>query len=1001
LCYTRDMNSLFVPPAARFWFVLVLCLWAACPIARGTETDLDFADQLPRVPPRSPQDALRAFHILDGFRIELAAAEPLIADPVALSFDEDGRMYVVEMRGYSEDADACLGQIRLVTDTDDDGRYDQSTVFASGLSWPTAVVCFDGGIYVAAAPELMFLRDNDGDGLADERRVVTRGFGRSNVQGLVNSFAWGLDNRIHGATSSTGARLENLVNLQQQPIELRGRDFCFDPRTHQFTPTTGGGQHGLSFNRWGEKFVCSNSDHIQQVVGEDHYLARNPLMVPLPMRVSIATDGPQAPVFRTSPVESWRVIRTRLRVSGAVPGPIEGGGTAAGYFTGATGITLYRGNAWPKAHLDTALICDVGSNLIHRKRLLDQGTRYRAERIDAQCEILTSDDIWFRPVQLANGPDGALYVLDMYREVIEHPDSLPPVIKRHLDLTSGRNLGRIYRMVPTDFVRPAPRKLSQCSTAELVALLEHPNGWHRETAARLLYERCDPAAESPLRRLLHESKLAEGRVHAMYALGSLGELASDDLRHALSDPEPHVRRHAVRLAESAARDDRQLAKDLFQRVDDPAIKVRYQLAFSLGALPDSSRRQQALARLARQAVDDEYVLAAVQTSLLDGATQTLDRLARDEAFRQHDQGRRFLRQLAAQVRRQASESEVPALSQLLADLSRDQAVIVPDLLLELTVPRDNPLAGQLRRGTTGTILDDVIERARNTAVDTAQPVDHRASAIDQFVLAEWEQVAELYDQLLDASQPLPVQLRAVDSLEQQPSPAVAQDLLSNWDRYSPSLRQPLISRLMSRTAWQAQLLEAIDARQLNLQDLNPAQQQQLARVAGRQRWDALERRFNLSLDPNIESILERYRQALQGPADMEAGRAVFRMACASCHRLEGFGYELGPNLAAMQNRGAEVILINVLDPNREVNPQFLAYAASTHDGRVFAGMIRNETATSIELVQADNKSDTLLRDEIESLSSTHQSLMPTGMERQVSPAAMNDLIGYLRSVSAL
>jgi putative membrane-bound dehydrogenase-like protein len=969
--------------------------------AVGEETQLDFSDLLPRVPPRSPQEALQAFHLLAGYRIELVAAEPLLVDPIALAFDADGRMYVVEMRGYSEDADKHLGRIRLLTDTDEDGRYDQSTVFESGLSWPTAVTCYDGGVYVAVAPELIFLRDHNGDGRADERRVVARGFGRDNVQGLVNSLTWGLDNRIHGATSTTGARLENLANPSQAPLELRGRDFALDPRTGRLTPTTGGGQHGLTFNRWGEKFVCSNSDHIQQVLVEDRYLSRNPFTVPPPPRISIAADGPQAPVFRTSPVEAWRVIRTRLRVAGVVPGPIEGGGRPAGYFTGATGITIYRGNAWPESDLDMALICDVGSNLIHRKRLVDQGTRYRAERIDDGCEFLTSDDIWFRPVQLANGPEGALYILDMYREVIEHPASLPPVIKQHLDLTSGRNLGRIYRIVPQDFERPAWRSLRQLSTDELVALLEHDNGWHRETASRLLYERQEPGGEAALRRLLQTSALSEGRLHALYALEGLGRLTSDDVRRALADDQPHVRRHAVRLAESRLSDDARLVDKLLRLVDDPAIKVRYQLALSLGSLHDSPDRHEALVELARTAAGDDYVLAAIQTSLRESTAGVLDRLARDDSFRRQAAGRRFLRQLASQLRRQADEPTSSLVEDLLGDLAhQDQMEIITDLLLELTVPRDNALATTLLSGKTAALIDQMVARACETSVDAGQPVETRLAAIDRLALADWDRVAELYDELLDADQPLPIQMRAVESLEHQASSAVAPALLSHWQRYSPTLRQSLLARLMSRGTWQAELLAAIEARAVPLPELTAAQQQQLARAAGPARWTQLQQQFNVPRGQNIEALVETYRQAMQLPADPVAGRTVFRTACASCHRLEGIGHEIGPNLAALQNRGADAILANVLDPNREVNPQYLAYTAFTHDGRVYSGMIRNETATSIELVQADNKSATLLREDIESLISTNQSLMPTGMDQQVPPAAMNDLIGYLRSVSA-
>ena len=181
--------------------------------------------------------------------------------------------------------------------------------------------------------------------------------------------------------------------------------------------------------------------------------------------MSIAADGPQAEVFRTSPVEPWRIVRTRLRVAGAVPGPIEGGGRAAGYFTGATGATIYRGDAWPAEYRGQAFIGDVGSNIVHRKTLSADGVLLVANRADEGSEFVASTDIWFRPAQFANAPDGTLYIIDVYREVIEHPASLPPVIKKHLDLTSGRDRGRIYRIVPEGF------------QAAAAAATERPRAW--------------------------------------------------------------------------------------------------------------------------------------------------------------------------------------------------------------------------------------------------------------------------------------------------------------------------------------------------------------------------------------------------------------------------------------------------------------------------------------------------------------------------------------------
>src|SRR5437660_2553853 len=203
-----------------------------------------------------------------------------------------------------------------------------------------------------------------------------------------------------------------------------------------------------------------------------------------PPLASIAVDGPAAEVYRVSPEEPWRVIRTRWRVAGLVPGPIEGGGRSAGYFTGATGTTIYRGDAFPAEFRNNAFVGDAGGNLVHRKILIPDGVGFKAQRGAGEetSEFMASTDTWFRPVQFANAPDGTLYVIDMHREVIEHPWSLPDNLKKFLDLNSGNNCGRIFRIVPDGFKQPKRIHLNKASLAELVATLEHPNAWHREPA---------------------------------------------------------------------------------------------------------------------------------------------------------------------------------------------------------------------------------------------------------------------------------------------------------------------------------------------------------------------------------------------------------------------------------------------------------------------------------------------------------------------------------------
>jgi putative membrane-bound dehydrogenase-like protein len=565
------------------------------------------SDDLPRVPPTPPDKAVATCAVRAGFRVELMAAEPLVMSPVAMAFDEDGRLYVVEMRDYSERREEKLGRVKLLEDTDGDGSYDRATVFVEGLPWPTGITCWDGGVFVLASPDLLYFKDMDGDGKADVHQLVFTGFGslaeKLNVQQLPNSLQWGPDQRIHGALGGNPGLVQNFARYGSPKIELRGRDFSFDPRAMDLRAESGGGQFGMTFDDTGRKLVCANSRHLMQVMYEDRIAARvtdSPLPAPA---IDIAADGPQAEVFRRSPEEPWRVLRTKWRVAGQVPGPVEGGGRASGYFTGATGLTVYRGDAWPAEFRGDVFIADCGSNLIHRKKLsgdlVRRGVRGEGEE---KSEFVASTDNWFRPVAFANAPDGNLWVADMYREVIEHPWSLPEPLKSHLDLNSGNDRGRIYRIAPVNFTpRPAPR-LSKATTPELVATLAQANGWHRDTAARLLHLRQDKSAVPALVALAEKADTPASRLLALQVLRGLDALDDATLARSLRDLDADVRAGAVRLCTNA---------DLVTPLaDDPAPRVRNQAAWTLLALAP----QEKLAPLVARAIEPLLHPAAANIS---------------------------------------------------------------------------------------------------------------------------------------------------------------------------------------------------------------------------------------------------------------------------------------------------------------------------------------------------------------------------------------------------
>jgi putative membrane-bound dehydrogenase-like protein len=960
----------------------------------GAEPAVDSKD-LPRIPPVEPADAIKTFQIKEGFKIELAAAEPLVVDPVAMAFDEDGRLFVVEMRDYSERRDEKLGRIRMLTDADGDGKFDKSTIYADNLPWPTAIICWDGGVFVGASPDIWFMRDKDGDGVADEKKVVITGFGsevtRLNVQQLLNSFTWGLDNRIHGASGGNGGVIFSRPQLRKD-VDVRGKDFSFDPRTLEIRAESGGGQHGLSFDDTGRKFVCSNSHHIQSVMYELRYSARNPNFAMPSALIDIATDGPAAEVYRISPEEPWRVIRTKWRVSGLVPGPIEGGGRSAGYFTGATGVTIFRGGAWGKEYIGDAFIGDAGGNLVHRKKITANGTTLTAARPadEQKREFLASKDTWFRPVQFANGPDGNLYICDMYRETIEHPWSLPESIKKHLDLNSGNDRGRIYRIVKEGAKYRPPVKMSKLTAPELVPFLESSNGWTRDTAARLLYERQDSTAIEPLKRLAKQSPSPLGRMHALHALGGMKELNANIIGDALEDKDPVVRRHAVVLSERAASQPQVVSivlPNLVRLVDDPDILVRYQLAFTLGEF-DKPDCAEILAMLAKHNAADRWISAAIFTSPGNRTTELYRILAADKQFASTAAEREFLHQLVIQIAASADSDQIK-------------------LLLREAMPKGASPSFALLRA-----LGEGLQRRNKKLADFAEfqsivadtskfypssPIADDSTLIETIELLGFgnDKHSEIWlYRVLALKDSSSAKSAAVAALDRRSADGLARELIERWPSLTPRVRSTALNVLLKRTDRCELLLGALETGIIRPSELDPTQINFLRRYPNQFIAESANKILQNSDRPRQE-VINTFMPALEAKADPANGKKLFLDRCASCHRIEKDGFALGPDLVTVKNSGKEKLLVNILDPNREVASQYSAYLVETKDGDSILGIIVNDTATSITLRQAYGQETVIFRNNIKKLKNQGQSLMPEGLEEGLKAQDLADLLEFI------
>jgi len=974
------------------------------------EPGVDYGDRLRRIPPKEPNDALDSFHLIPGFRVELAAAEPLVRDPVDLCFDENGRMFVAEMIPYAEDncssPGSPRGRVSTLEDTDGDGRFDRSTVFADRLIWPTAVACFDGGLFIAAAPDLLYCKDTTGDGRADVREVVLTGFSTDNPNAVPNSLRFGLDGRLHGMTSTAGGELTAVKfnaarpGAPVPPVQGRGRDFSIDPRTGELRLESGGGQHGMTFDVWGRKFEASNSRPIEMVMAVDRYLARNPLFAAPSPRVKIWTHG--MTVFRTSPPEPWRVVRTEMRVRGVFSGPVEGGGKPAGYFTAACGLMIYTGDAWPEPFRGNAFVCEGAGNLVHRMRLEPKGVGFTAYRTEQGREFLTSDDVWFKPVQLTNGPDGNLYVADMYREMFEHPDAVPPSVKKHLDLTRGDDRGRIYRIVAEGSgQRRREVRLGNRSAAELVALLEHPNGWHRRTAARLLHERGDPAAVEPLNRLIANSRVPQARMHALYILAGTGVLAPHVVLPRLADPHARVREHAVRLSERVLANSPVVRERLDRMADDTDARVRYQLAFTLGEIctPAATRT---LAQIAAREAGDTWFRVAVLSSCRGRAGELLAGVCGEPRRRVDPAVGKLLEGLAEQAGRAGSRDQVAAVLASVDRLPSEQKQLVEAIVRGLgrgLKKAGSPMQSQLADGSRAAdVLERLIERAVNLAIDPQAPLADRVEAAASLSLASFDVARRVLPRLLDSRQPAELQMAALGALGHFRHPQVAEMIVESWGGFSPRVRDAAAEALFARRERLGVLMRAVDAGRIAPAQIDPARIAFLTNHPDPAIRDAAERLLGNVKLARREEAVAAYREAIERPGNVDAGREVFRRECTKCHRLEGTGYDLGLPLQTVKSRGREGVLVQILDPNREVNPAYLNYAVLTENGLTVTGMIAAETATSITLRRSEEESDTVLRAEIDEMQSTGLSIMPEGLEKQITKQQMADLLAYLMAV---
>jgi putative membrane-bound dehydrogenase-like protein len=946
--------------------------------------------------PRDPEASRKLIEVRKGFEVELVAAEPLVQSPIAFAWGADGKLWVVEMGDYPLGLDGKGkpgGKIKFLESTKNDGKYDKATVFLDGLPFPTGVLPWRKGVLVTCAPDIFYAEDTDGDGKADVKKVLFTGFAEGNQQHRVNTLAWGLDNWVHVANGDSGGRVKSLAT--GKTLNLGGRDLRIRPDTGEMELEAGQTQYGRCRTDWGDWFGNNNSNPLWHVAVDDHYLRRNPHTAAPPPTLPVPEVPGAAPVFPIS--------RTLPRFND--PG-------AANRFTSACSPTIYRDDLFGPQFAGSVFVSEPVHNLIHREVMTAKGATFTSKRAadEQRSEFLASADNWFRPTMIATGPDGGLWVADMYRQVIEHPQWIPLDWQKKLDLRAGHDKGRIYRVVPVGVKRRAIPRLDELRAKDLVAALDSPSGWQRDTVQQLLIEHwrkgkkwleIDPgldAISKPLEKMALESKNPLARLHALCTLDGMDALRPAVVAAALGDEHPSVVRHAVRLCEGRFKDS-DLGAKLAGLTKHPDPHVRLQLAYTLGEW-DSPDAGKPLAELARAAGNDRYLLAAALSSLnarnfaavagatLNDAAPPAALLEGLLAYAVGSDDRANLARLIGAIAADGAPTvrSMEALAALLDALERRRLSVAA-----LAKSGDETMKAALAK------VAPVFAQARTLMKsDGAKPADVEAALrlLGRGPEGPGDDL-KLIASLLAPQVPGEVQSAAVAALARFNIAEVPGLLLKQWKGYTPAVRSQVLAAMLSRNAWVAALLDAVAKGQVLPAEIDAASRQRLLTHAD---WSVRAGKLLAgSIDADRQKVIDAYGPALSKAGDRERGKQIFVKTCAACHRLGEVGTGLGPDLTALTDKSADYLLTNILDPNRAIEARYLSYTAMLKDGTQRVGFLAAETATGITLVGPDGKQQSILRTEIDELRGSGKSVMPEGIEKDISVAQMADLLAFLRA----
>ena len=887
--------------------------------------------QEPVTSPVEPKATLANFEVHPDFEIQLVASEPQIVDPVAIRFDEYGNLWVVEMRDYPHgpaDGEKPTSRIKILRDEDADGFFETSHIFADNLLFATGVQPYNApsvgtkgkphfGVIVTLAGEVQWMSGTDGDFKADIVETWFSGFEQKNPQLRANDPTMGPDGWIYVANGLRNGTVKAVKEdwKDQPPVTLRGQDFRFHPKTGKFEAISGYGQFGMTFDDAGNRFVCSNRNPCNHVVLSQKYLNRNPFLVRTQTVEVVSPAGPASRVYAIS--KPWTTSTLH-----------------AGQFTAACGVTIYRGNTFPKAFYGNSFTCEPTGNLVHRAVLTPAGPTFTSKPGREGVEFLASRDNWFRPVNLANAPDGTLYVVDMYRAVIEHPQFMPAELKVRRDLRAGSDRGRIYRVVPKGRELIHSGRFVAAEQAQLV----ESNGFWRDTLARLHLQTNDtPMIHGDLKSRASAEPAQRNETTAKIQPQRVGTAASF---RELLEGESVAASELVKL----------LPMEVSSWHDQAVLTLPPERSLGiLHELKTMSDHDNLLHDLCQQIamrnIDDETVQAL------------------QIVVNMHQWGQR------------------PAFIGLATGIARRGKQITQ---LAMKMP-----AGDQQK------LDDFL--AGNVDALAAKTTSERLAAINVVQYAAGAIATKALLALSEHDQSAEVKVAAIDALRRFQSPQIAKQLLSEFNSQTPRIQRAIVGSCAARPLSALTLVETVLAKTIPASSLDSATQRVLRRYKQPEVKAAVSKALALLVPADRKAVLTKYADSVTFANDPVRGRKVFEKNCATCHRIGSLGVDIAPDIADSRSKTPEYLLMNILDPNRAVDADYFSYTAVTNDGKVTTGLIASETSSSVTLKQAEGKTVTLLREDIDELKSNGVSLMPVGLEKTIDKQQMADLISFIKN----